>query len=1203
MLKSTVNRILALTIVVAMLVSLVALYAVIEEDSETTVFAIYSYDDDEAIYPSETITEEQSPPLSEPVDIEISEEEAPIEIVPASIPVTTYDELTAAIVAANDGDTIELGANISGPQITLSTSLTLTSEIGASEDFIFTATSGRHFVVGAGVTLRLENVILSGGDPSDTAIRGGVQVNNGGHLYLYEGSVIENNRAAAGGGVNVAGGGTLTMGTPEREGGMISGNTTSGSGLGGGVNVAANGTFTMHSGTIHRNDGHNGGGVAVSGVSGVVFTMNGGQITHNEARNRAGGVEISGAHVTLNGGSISHNTAVTTGGGIHLATNVLNRLWIYSNAVISDNNAGTHGGGINSSGGTTYLRGGTISNNWTSGNGNGGGVNLLPAGGSVPIFIMEEGMISGNWTSGTGNGGGVNLSLQSTIFPQFTMNDGTIYDNEAQQGGGVSVSTGVSTQFSMNDGLISDNTARNQGGGVNVNQGIFEMFDGFISDNTAGAQGGGIRMDSNGIVEIHEAEIRNNTGTVGGGIHIGQTNTERGRLHIYEDVLITENTATSGTGGGINFSGGSLQLHGSLTTNVSSGDGGGIEIGSSIASIQDVVIDGALFSGNRSGGAGGGINTQNVAVGANVGRIFTIQNIELYNNHADNRGGGMRLGLTSNLTLGQGNNIIIHNNTTYGNGGGIFVASSFNQTLNIHDGVRIFNNISNHGGGIYHHGGTIHMHGSEIHNNTAIVNGGGVTLNNASVSAGSFTMHTGMINNNNARNDGGGIFARLNHSTFNMVEGTIEGNTASNNGGGIHAGSAFVNLNGGSISHNTAGNNGGGMWLAFNNSAVYVNDGEFTHNHAGSDGGAIFVTHTRTDNPLVDPVNVYPRLRLITDRVDFASNTAGGGEFAPPDNWHEIARFNGLLLTNHHINYRSNWRVVFLFHGGNVNGNEGPIDYIFNTSGSVAERTITPERVPGPPDLVRPKHIFVGWRNRDYEPIWDEDWDGIFDIWSPEDVATYVVNGSTVFEAVWRLRYPPTVPFDFHKTGEELYNVAEWNTPGWVEGILRSGAHFSLFRYTGHDTPATGLVTEAMITDGIWEYVDSAISSGILDDPISFQLIPDMHYQLIETASPAGYTLPTGQWRIVAIDHENGEEVGFRITSQGDSALAFANIGGEFENGAYFGGMFFVGNRLEFTLPIFGGTGISSVTILIGLLLLTTTLVFSMRYLWKRKKE
>jgi len=1125
---------------------------------------------------------------------------------------------------------------------------------------------------GGGVRATSGTIYLLGGEISNNRVTdnrtgGGLHIANG-TLIMSNGLVRDNQTlgtaAAHGAGMHLVSS-TFTM-----SGGEISNNQTSGSGNGGGIHMTgASSTITLSGdAAIFGNEANQGGGLNIEVGSGLFtpFTMSGGLIEDNTARTNGGGMRISGAQLTMTGGMIHDNTAGHAGGGIHFATHALSRVFLYEGAVISENDSGTvavgviarDGGGINMTGGRAYLRGGEISGNTAYGSG-----------------------------ANAGQGGGVNLRSGSA----FTIESGTITGNEAHLGGGLSIFSigGTFADIIMYDGEISGNTARDQGGGLNVNQGSFEMFDGTIEDNTSLSHGGGLRMSGNGLVDIHNGDLRNNTANGNGGaIHIGTGNTAGGLLHIRENALIIENTAV-GLGGGVNFSGGSLRLLGTVSDNESGHDGGGLELSSSSDTIHNVEIDGALFSGNRSGGAGGAINTQRVNI--NNTHTFIIQNTELVNNHARSRGGGMRIGYTGDITF---NDVIIDGNSTYGNGGGIFIGSSFFSTLYINDGVRISENIGNHGGGMYQHGGTVHMHGAEIRDNIAHINGGGVTLNNAAgSSAGSFTMHDGIIYHNTAGNNGGGMHARSANSIFNMLDGSIQGNTAGN-GGGMNVGSSFINIHNGEISNNTARNNGGGMWFALHDNPVNVHSGEFTDNIAGGDGGAIFVSNTRTDNPLAEAVNVYPRLHLIGNSVIFSDNTAGGGEFAPPDNYYKITRFNGQLMTNYNINYRSNWRVIFLLNGGNIDGNEGPIEEIFQTDWTPEQRRIGDGRVPGPP--VQEGNTFIGWRNRDSEPEWDEHWNGILPdhyIWSDERVAAHVVDSSTVFEAIWERRiytvtytivglepadftpaldtlggtYPmgdsvtvadeliattnlyvdgttlgtwifvgwsraeenldvgetfimpgedvllvgtwvfeafPTVSFEFHKTGEDLYNMSEWNNPGWLDTILRAGAHFSLFRYTGEGTPPSGIITDAMVTAGTWEYVGSDISSGIIGIPIEFQLILGQYYHLVETLPPPGYTLPLGQWRIVAVmGGEDEEEIGFQITYEGVAPPAFANIGGQFEEGAHFGGTLFVGNQLEFILPIFGGSGISIVVMFVGLLTIMATFGFSLWYMMKKKKD
>ena len=454
---------------------------------------------------------------------------------------------------------------------------------------------------GGGVRATAGMIYLRGGEISNNRVTvTGTTSHTGAGLHMTNGvltmsdGVISNNRTLGDGAAH-GGGMHLTSSEFIMSGGEISNNWTSGTGNGGGMHMmGANSTITMSDdAAIFGNEAQQGGGLNIEVGAGLFtpFTISSGRIEDNTARTNGGGMRISGAQLTMTGGMIHDNTAGHAGGGIHFATHALSRVYLYEDAIISENDSGTvevgtiarDGGGINMTGGRTYLRGGEISGNTAYGSG-----------------------------ANAGQGGGVNLRSGSVL----TIESGTIAGNEAHLGGGVSIFSigGTFANIIMHDGEISGNTARDQGGALNVNQGSFEMFDGIIKDNTSLSHGGGIRMGGNGTVDIHDGEISNNTANgSGGGIHIGTGNTAGGLLHIRENALITENTAAS-MGGGVSFSGGSLRLFGTVSNNESDHDGGGLELSSSSDTIQNVEIDGALFSGNRSGGAGGAINTQRVNI-------------------------------------------------------------------------------------------------------------------------------------------------------------------------------------------------------------------------------------------------------------------------------------------------------------------------------------------------------------------------------------------------------------------------------------------------------------------------------------------------------------------------------------------------------------------------------------------------------------
>ncbi|MDR1300946.1 MAG: hypothetical protein LBK43_00540 [Treponema sp.] len=206
-------------------------------------------------------------------------------------PLTITDGKDITLTLKGNGQTVSLGSN--GSLLTL----------GADTD--------------SSLTLILEDITLEGTGGNNVSL---VQVNSGGNLDLKAGSVLTGNTSTGnGGGVSVAGGGTLTM-----SGGEISGNKASStSSKGGGVYVANGGKFIMNDGAISGNStptsgsgsDKGGGGVYVAG--GGEFTMNGGEVSGNTSGYDGGGVLVlGGGTFTMTGGEISGNTA-TYGGGVY----------------------------------------------------------------------------------------------------------------------------------------------------------------------------------------------------------------------------------------------------------------------------------------------------------------------------------------------------------------------------------------------------------------------------------------------------------------------------------------------------------------------------------------------------------------------------------------------------------------------------------------------------------------------------------------------------------------------------------------------------------------------------------------------------------------------------------------------------------------------------------------------------------------------
>jgi hypothetical protein len=159
--------------------------------------------------------------------------------------------------AADGGDyTITLSANETIAPKTLSYSgknVSITMTGGATERTVYLSSMGSIFTVGSGVTLMLGgNVTLQGRSDNTAEL---VKVNSGGTLVMNTGSKVSgNSNSFYGAGVGIYGG-TFIM-----EGGTISNNTITGSGVGGaGVylwpssNSEERSVFTMNGGTISGN--------------------------------------------------------------------------------------------------------------------------------------------------------------------------------------------------------------------------------------------------------------------------------------------------------------------------------------------------------------------------------------------------------------------------------------------------------------------------------------------------------------------------------------------------------------------------------------------------------------------------------------------------------------------------------------------------------------------------------------------------------------------------------------------------------------------------------------------------------------------------------------------------------------------------------------------------------------------------------------
>ena len=203
--------------------------------------------------------------------------------------------------------------------------------------------------------------------------------------------------------------------------------------------------------------------------------------------------------------------------------------------------------------------------------------------------------------------------------------------------------------------------------------------------------------------------------------------------------------------------------------------------------------------------------------------------------------------------------------------------------------------------------------------------------------------------------------------------------------------------------------------------------------------------------------------------------------------------------------------------------------------------------------------------------------------------------------------------FRFHKTNWGLYY--QQSHPNYPWEFLLEGAHFRLFRFIGTNLGTNEQVTinpNGSIADTTrWAEVslNQNISTGLqsIGQYISYSIDRRYIYQLVEVLAPPGFTTPWGQWRITVVNSSPllpvPNDIRFDIASIGCSGLTppgfvwRAHIPAGSGATPFISDYWFVGNQLQPTLPLTGGTGSSASTILLssagmGIVLLCILAIF-----------
>jgi len=281
----------------------------------------------------------------------------------------------------------------------------------------------------------------------------------------------------------------------------------------------------------------------------------------------------------------------------------------------------------------------------------------------------------------------------------------------------------------------------------------------------------------------------------------------------FQNITITGGNAGVGSGGGINSQGSVTLNNSTVSGNLTTLWGGGIN---GVA----VTLNNSTVSGNSSDGNGGGIYSEGAV---------TLTNSTVFGNSAGVNGGGIFSDGTVTL-----NNSTVSGNSANLDGGGIYTLGVVTLTNSTVSG----NSANLNGGGIWSNG-EVTLTNSTVFGNSATFAGGGIFSDRA------VTLTNSTVFGNSA-NSGGGMLVTFEAVT--LTNSTISGNSASSRGGGIESLGA-VTLNNSTIAFNTAGTLGGGLSFSGNNPHSInntINNTIIANNTAptGPDVGIWSDTHT-----------------------------------------------------------------------------------------------------------------------------------------------------------------------------------------------------------------------------------------------------------------------------------------------------------------------------------------------------------------------
>ena len=785
--------------------------------------------------------------------------------------------------------------------------------------------------------------------------------------------------------------------------------------------------------------------------SGIYISGEGSKLVLNPGSSITGNHTDVGDFSYIAGNKNIFGIGISVGEGAELVLNGGSIDGNYSDTV----NVSSYGGGIYANKAKIYLKTGELKEN-----------KLIPQTGKIAfggaIYAKDSSVsanidIHGNQAiteaKGTGTGGGIYLEHSTYVQPS-----GNIYDNVANRGGGVYANASTLTLGTIDTsyiGTFHDNRSHQEGGAIFLDAASqLDMYGGQFYSNSCGYHGGAIYVGSS---------VANLTDTI---------------IGVDGDVTTPPTTGEEALAQGGNVSQGTI------------GDGGGIAFGKDI------------------------VNTS------------TLKNVKIQGNWADNFGGGLYV-------------------------------SSFDSPDNVsvvlQGDTMIAGNAAKDGGGIANSSNN----GSWSFDQT--VDSDGATLLDAYVamkkSLPIILEDHAQIQHNYASEHGGAIFIDS-RSTLDATQATIANNLAGGNGGGL-----YIHASDPTSTIQNAWEEDAGyflddserelFWINVEGANVSLNNSTITNNQAKGKGGAAYIdSYLMNEENWADQSANY--LALYKDIFNKAKDPIRGDQITLKMNGCTIngnqantigsgiyqgdastVQFGGdITIGEDQIIYQDQTTIEELIPFTSNNGHQGTrkdattIPKVNTTAHTGAYLTITSDLgvngYHGTAQEALSSMTFDFPNYEAYKVIAQYDVGVINDTTESYQIETtkYQADGTKLvdnrlyigtYDAQRQILLLPLTPLHLTKFG------ADENGDG-INDVLPN-AKFLLYDCDQAEDRNHQHSELADSTDSCWNVVQqNGVDQEFTSDAqgkINFGDLRDGTYMMKEIEVPAGYQLPSGQWRIV----------------------------------------------------------------------------------------